>query len=85
MLRSQFSAMFPNFRRKIVIFLNNQWYDNFFRDYSAVFLVKKCQMFRRKHFENQNIGSGLLPCVASSVLISTSGSGTGSVREPADV
>jgi hypothetical protein len=51
---SQFSAMFPKFRRKNGVFLENQCYDPFksFELKSQFFRLN----FRRKYFLNRNIG-----------------------------
>jgi hypothetical protein len=44
MLRSQFSAIFANFRRQIGVFLKYQCYDQLFSKFSFV-LSQKCQFF----------------------------------------
>jgi hypothetical protein len=54
MLWSKFSAISPNFRPKIGVFLKCQCYDQFFFQNLALFSVKKRQFFReivwRKYF-----------------------------------
>jgi hypothetical protein len=58
MLWSQFSAIFANFRRKIVVFLENQCYNQNFAYFSFV-LSQIHQLFRwifrRKYLKNHNI------------------------------
>jgi hypothetical protein len=58
MLWSQFSAIFPNFRQKIGVFLKYQCYDQLFSKFSFVLSQKRqfCKNFRRKYFKNHNIG-----------------------------
>jgi hypothetical protein len=59
MLWSQFSPIFPNFRRKNWRFLKYQCYDQLFSKFSFVLSQKRRffrWIFRRKYFFNYNIG-----------------------------
>jgi hypothetical protein len=63
MLWSQFSAIFPNFRRKNGVFIKYQCYDQFLTKFSFVFSEKRQyfrKIFRRKYFKNHNIGPWFL-------------------------